>query len=384
MRSTTLWNRTKRFLALALSTALISTLGVQTAFASTYISSVSITLDIDLIAGEGLPSLVPGYTGDTGAEVKIANNTRYAIENIEWSKDVDEVEMGKTYNLKVTLDALGDYEFRSSYSSSKINVKGGTFVSARCGDTNDELIVTLKTRKAEGIFDVPSDVDWRSTKIKNDKFGYASWDKVDNAAYDVDLLRNGTVVHRVDSLKKTTYNFYPYMTKKGDYTFRVRAVASSSDMEAYATKSEWAYSNELYVDEDEVSDGTGQGQEEVVEDNTPNISNPDQVGWIASSGRWFFRYPDGTYLRDSWGKIGGVWYLFDSNGEMLTGWHNRNGHYYYMNGSGAMHTGWLLDKNIWYYLNPDGTMQTGWLMTDGQTYYMDDTGAIVTGWREVG
>ena len=154
-------------------------------------------------------------------------------------------------------------------------------------------------------------------------------------------------------------------------------------MEDYATKSDWAYSDEFYLDEDDVSDGTGQGQEETA-DNTPNISNPEQVGWIASSGRWFFRYPDGTYLRDSWGKIGGVWYLFDSNGEMLTGWHNRNGHYYYMNGSGAMHTGWLLDQNVWYYLNPDGSMQTGWLTVGNQTYYMDESGAMVTGWKEVG
>ena len=384
MKKVTLRNRTRRFLALALSTALLSSLGTQTAFAADYIGSLSITLDIDLIAGEGLPSLAGGYIGDSGPEVKIPNNTRYQIETIEWSKDVDEVEMGKAYNLKVTLDALGDYEFKSSYSSSKINVKGGTFVSSRRGDTSDQLIVTLKTRKAEGIFDIPSDVDWKSEKFNSDKFGYASWDKVSDAAYDVDLLRDGKVIQRVDSIKKTTYNFYPYMTKEGDYTFRVRAVPANSDMESYATKSEWAYSDEMYVADDEISDGTGQGQESAADDNTPNITNPEQVGWIASNGRWFFRYPDGSYLRDSWGKIGGVWYLFDTNGQMLVGWHNRNGHYYYMNNSGAMHTGWLLDKNIWYYLNPDGTMATGWLTVDGQTYFMEESGAMATGWKEVG
>ena len=383
MKKRILKNRVKRILALALSTAMLSTLSLQTAFAASYIGSVSVTLDLDLVAGEGLPSLTTGYTGETGPEVKIPNNSRYEIEKVEWSKDVDEMEMGKTYNLKVTLDAQGDYEFKNTYSSSKVNVKGGTFVSARQGESSDELIVTLKTRKVEGVLDIPSDVDWQSTNSKNNKFGYATWDKVEDAAYDVDLYRDGKVVQRVDSIKKTSYNFYPYMTKEGDYSFRVRAVPSSTSMEDYATKSDWAYSDEFYLDEDDVSDGTGQGQEETA-DNTPNISNPEQVGWIASSGRWFFRYPDGTYLRDSWGKIGGVWYLFDSNGEMLTGWHNRNGHYYYMNGSGAMHTGWLLDQNVWYYLNPDGSMQTGWLTVGNQTYYMDESGAMVTGWKEVG
>lgn len=44
----------------------------------------------------------------------------------------------------------------------------------------------------------------------------------------------------------------------------------------------------------------------------------NQVGWIERNGRWRFRYPDGTYIRDSWGKISGVWYLFDGNGDMLT------------------------------------------------------------------
>lgn len=384
MKKTAFVNRSKRMIALALSTGLLVSLCPQTVLAATYINSVSITLSIDLVDGDGLPSLTTGYTDDTGADVKIAKNTRYEIEHAEWSKDVDEVEMGKAYNLKIKLDALGDYEFKNTYNSTKVNIKGGTFVSARRGETEDELIVTVKTKKAEGIFEAPTDADWKSTNSKKANFGVASWDKVEDAAYDVDLLRNEKVVHRVDDLKKASYDFYPYMTKEGDYSFRVRAVPSTTEMSSYATKSEWAFSDILYVDDDEVSDGTGQGRETDEEkENTPNITNPEQVGWIASNGKWFFRYPDGTYLRNSWGKIGGVWYLFDDNGEMLTGWHNRNNCYYYMNSNGAMHTGWLLDKGIWYYLNPDGSMQTGWLNVNGVTYYMEESGAMATGWKEV-
>lgn len=372
-------------LALALSTGMLVSLCPQTAFAASYINNVSITLNINLMDGDDLPSLTKGYTSENGPEVKISDSARYEIGTMEWSKEVDEVEMGKSYNLKVTLVADDDYEFRSSYSSSKVNIKGGTFVSARRGSTDEELIVTVKTKKAEGIFDVPDDVDWKSTRYQNGNFGVAKWSRVQDAAYDVVLLRNNSVVHRVEDTKKTSYDFYPYMTKKGEYTFRVRAVASTTAMEAYAEKSEWVYSDSLYVEADEVSDGTGQGKEEAEEkNNTPNISNPQQVGWIKSNNKWFFRYPDGTYLRNSWGKIDGLWYLFDDNGEMLTGWHNRNNHYYYMNSSGAMHTGWLLYDHIWYYLNPDGAMHTGWLNVNGVTYYMDESGAMATDWKEVG
>lgn len=383
MKKATFVNKTKRMLALALSTGLIMSLSSQTVLAASYINNVSISLDIDLVSGDTLPDLTAGYTSDNDAEVKISNNTRYDIENVEWSKDVKEVEMGKTYNLKVTLGALGDYEFRNSYNSTKVTVKGGTFVSARRGNSDDELVVTVKTKKVEGVLDIPDDADWKSTNFKNGNFGVAKWDRVEDAAYDVALLRNNKVVHKVEDLKKTSYNFYPYMTKEGEYTFRVRAVPANSDVEDYADKSEWTYSDYLYVEEDEVSDGTGQGAEDPG-DGTPNITNPEQVGWIANHGKWFFRYPDGTYLRNSWGKIGGLWYLFDDNGEMLTGWHNRNNHYYYMNSSGAMHTGWLLDNNIWYYLNPDGAMHTGWLTENGATYYLESSGAMVTGWKEVG
>lgn len=384
MKKVTFANRSKRMLALALTTGLLMSLNTQAALASSYINTITVSIDIDLVEGDDLPRLATGYN-DEDVEVKIAENNRYDLEYAEWSNDSREVEMGKTYNLKITLDAEDDYEFRNTYNASKVKVKGGTFVSARRGRTSDELVVTVKTKPAKGTFDVPDDVDWKNTNSSKGNFGVASWGRVEDAAYDVVLLYNDDkVVHRVDDIKRTTYNFYPYMTKEGDYSFRVRAVPSTDEMASYATKSEWEYSDTLYVEKDEVSDGTGQGLEDTGNNgDTPVITNPELVGWIASNNKWFFRYPDGTYLRNCWGKIDGIWYLFADNGEMLTGWHNRNDRYYYMNSSGAMHTGWLLDNNIWYYLDPDGAMHTGWLTVNGATYYMENNGAMATGWKEV-
>lgn len=371
-------NRLRKAAGIITSAALISVMGAQTALASTsYVSNVSIRLNIDLEAGESLPTPDCGYTDEDGCEVTISSNSKYAIENAEWTKDEDDVELGDTYSLKVTLSALGDYEFKSSYTSSKVTVKGGTFVSAK-RNSDDELVVTLKSRAAKGILEEPDDVEWVSQNSSNAKFGYATWDKVTDAKYDVTLYRNEKVVHKVTDWSSTTYNFYPYMTREGDYTFRVRAVPKSDTVDEYADKSTWVFSDELYVDEDEVSDGSGQG----VEDATTS-SSEDAVGWILSNGKWYFRYPDGTYLRDSWGKINNVWYLFDSNGQMLTGWHNRNNQYYYMNSDGGMKTGWLLDGGKWYYLKGDGAMAVGWVADGDKTYYMESSGAMATGWKEV-
>ncbi|MBQ5868103.1 MAG: N-acetylmuramoyl-L-alanine amidase family protein, partial [Lachnospiraceae bacterium] len=321
-------------------------------------------------------------------EVIIDGNKRYDFVKAEWSKDdVEEAELGKTYKLKVTLESKDEdeYEFKSSYTSSKVNVKGGSFVSARRNDA-DQLVITLKTNAVEGILSEPEDPRWLSENYKNDKFGYAKWDSVTNAAYQIQLYRNDKIVHRVSDWKSTSYDFYPYMTKEGDYQFRVRAVPKNDSVKEYAKGSEWIYSDEMYVDDDEVSDGTGQGQQV----DTPEAvtggatSGIIQVGWIKNDGKWYFRYPDGSYLRDSWGKIDNKWYLFNNTGVMLTGWQKVNNVWYYLNPSGDMFTGWLLNNNIWYYLNPDGSMKTGWLTDNGKTYYLNASGAMLTGWQEVG
>ena len=362
-------------------------LGAQTAFAATsYIGSISITLDITPVPGEDLPKLSTGYTGDSNDEVMIPNNDKYSITSAKWSSSVDEVKLGGTYTIKITLEAMNDYKFNTSYSSSKVSVKGGTFVSAQ-RQSSSKLVVTVKTKEAKGTLDSPDDVTWVTSKVSNSKFGYAKWDSVDDSAYDVYLYRGSKCIHKVTDLHSTTYNFYPYMTTKGTYTFRVRAVPVDSDTAKYAEKSDWVISDELYVDEDEVSDGSGKSSSSGSATNIADIlqESPEtsQVGWIYSNGYWFFRYPDGTYLHDSWGKISGYWYLFDGAGVMQTGWQLCGGSYYYMNDSGAMQTGWLWYHDNWYYLKEDGAMATGCIQLGDKTYYLYDNGAMATGWQNV-
>ena len=377
--------RIRKWMGVLFAAVLMTALGAQTALASTdYVKSVSITLDVAPVPGEDLPALHYGYTGDTGYEVKIPSNERYEIVSAEWGSKVDEARLGGTYTIKITLETLNDYRFSSSYSSSKVTVRGGDFVSAK-RQGSGKLLVTVKTDPAKGDLEEPEEAYWSSGKYTSSKFGYADWEKVEDAAYDVYLYRGSKTIKKVTDLHTSSYNFYPYMTSEGTYTFRVRAVPADSSVSKYAKKSDWVTSDELYVDEDEVSDGSGQDKDDKNdwEDwyDRDNVGN--QVGWIERSGRWRFRYPDGTYVRDSWGKISGVWYLFDGNGDMLTGWQLRSGIYYYMDTSGAMRTGWLLDKNVWYFLKDDGAMAVGWIQLGDKAYYLNGSGAMVTGWQTI-
>ena len=378
--------RIRKWMGVLFAAVLMTALGAQTALASTdYVKSISITLDVAPVPGEDLPALHYGYTGDTGYEVKIPSNERYEIVSAEWGSKVDEARLGGTYTIKITLETLNDYRFSSSYSSSKVTVRGGDFVSAK-RQGSGKLLVTVKTDPAKGDLEEPEEAYWSSGKYTSSKFGYADWEKVEDAAYDVYLYRGSKTIKKVTDLHTSSYNFYPYMTSEGTYTFRVRAVPADSSVSKYAKKSDWVTSDELY--EDEVSDGSGQDKDDKNDwedwydrDGWDNVGN--QVGWIERSGRWRFRYPDGTYIRDSWGKISGVWYLFDGNGDMLTGWQLRSGIYYYMDTSGAMRTGWLLDKNVWYFLKDDGAMAVGWIQLGDKAYYLNGSGAMVTGWQTI-
>lgn len=379
----------KRRISVLMTAVLLALSCVQTAFAaSSTVSSVSITLNIDLSAGESLPSLSSGYTDESEAEVKVPSNNKYDIKSVKWSTNVDEVKLGTSYTLKITLEAINDYKFSGSYSSSNVKVKGGTFISAK-RQNSKELLVTAKSKPAEGDFDAPDDAYWLDTNSRS-RFGQARWSRVEGAAYDVYLYRGSKIVEKKTKLTGTSYNFYPYMTVKGTYTFRVRAVASDSEVSKYADSSDWVSSDEIYIGEEDVSDGTGKDTSNSSNHGTPGTPTGNyEVGWIKDNNYWYFRYPDGTYIKNTWAKIGESWYLFDSSGTMLTGWQNRNDRTFYMRPSGEMVTGWLQYENRWYYLNPradygvEGAMVTGWLDLNGTIYYLNSDGSMAEGWQEV-
>ncbi len=372
------------FKRLAAMASMVSLLGLSIPFESLAavktITSVTIYAGLEeLASGDTLPSESSFKTdGGTGNYV-YSNNDKYEVSDLNWiTSDTKEMKVGSEPKMKVTLRATNsdDYAFKGGYQSSNVSIKGGTYVSSsRSG--SDTLYVTFTFKPVKGTYESPQDADWRDSG-----FGNAKWSSVDNSsgAYDVYLYRGSSIIKKVEKLKATSYNFYPYMTKAGTYSFKVRTVPYTESEQKYGKNSEWTESGEVYVPQEKVSDGSGQ--------DDSAVSN-GQVGWIKTGNIWYYRYPDGTYQKNNWAKINNKWYLFDSNGGMVTGWQQRNNIWYFLNSDGAMTTGWIVSNNKWYYLNPsttsgvEGGMITGWINYNNKWYYTDSTGAMQEGWRQV-
>lgn len=370
----------RRILSLSLVVCLLIMTGTTTTHAASVITSVSLRVRAYVESGEDLSRYTIDTStnltsNETGASVTTTSNI-YTVSYAEWVGS-SKITAGDTPRMRVYLtpvDSDSRY-FKGSYTSSNVSINGGTYVSAK-RNSDDELVVTLKVSEIKGTYEAPEDAYWADNTL-----GRARWTAPDTTSgyYDVYLYRGNSVVEKVEAHKGTSYNFYPYMTKKGTYSFKVRTVSSSSSSSS-STRSEWTESDEIYISEDDVSDGTGQSS---------NSGSTGTVGWIKTGNNWYYRYPDGSYHKNSWLYVGNKWYLFDSTGMMLTGWQTKDGHTYYMNSEGAMVTGWLKIGNSWYYLNqnqggPEGSLcKNVWIQYSNNTYFVDSNGVMVEGWYQI-
>lgn len=383
----------KRWIGLGMATAALTAAVPFPAQASSdykYITSISLKVEVELDAGDEITSgdSLGTSKDDSGTRVYTTSD-KYEVVSAEWSNDRD-VEIGDTPKITVWLEpnyssnGKYDYRFRSSYSSGNVNISNGEFVSAK--KSGSDLKVELRVKGVKGTYESPEEAEWGNGN------GKATWDGPDDTSgyYDVILYRGSSVVKKLEDYKGNSYDFYPYMTKEGDYTFKVRTVPHSDPEKRYGEKSDWTESDTQYIDEDEVSDGTGQdnGTGTPGGTTTPGGGTID-VGWRQDGNSWYFRYPDGNYIKDDWLKWNDIWYLFDSSGRMLTGWQKKNNYWYYLGESGDMKKGWLQSGNIWYYLNPndggpEGAMVTNsWLTINGKTYFVNASGIMVEGWYQI-
>lgn len=353
-------------------------------YAVSTISSVSIRVGLnEFEPGDTLPDIVIGDKDSGGIAYVYTASDHYSIEKAEWvTSQTKSIQVGDTPRMKVWLEAT-DYDnrrFKGGYQSSNVKINGGTFKTASI--SNQRLVVTLELNPVKGQFETPEEAYWSGSG-----YGKARWSMGDNASssyhYEVALYRGNSQVHKAQ-VTSTSFNFYPYMTKKGTYHFRVRVIPGDSSTGRYGKSSDWISSDEIYLPEEDVSDGSGQ-----TNGTTPS-GGATSVGWIQTGNRWYFRYPDGSYPKDEWLAWNGKWYLFDGDGWMLTGWQLRNGSYYYLDGSGAMVTGWLQSGNAYYYLNPtkdafEGVMVANqWVVQDNQYYYLNSDGTRAEGWTQIG
>ena len=202
------------------------------------------------------------------------------------------------------------------------------------------------------------------------------------------LKKGGLIITKVADTTATTYDFYPYMTKAGNYTFRVRTIPHTENQHKYGKTSDWTESEEYRLEEDEVYTGTDYNGGFYP---VPDGIRPGEAGWYRDGEHWRYRYPDGTDMKNGWAVIQGRHYLFDMGGNMMTGWVQLPAGWYYLSASGEMLTGWQNINEVWYYFYEDpgaefyGRMAENTLVQrNGATVYVDGQGHIITGWVRIG
>lgn len=361
--------------------------GIVTAAAADHVvSNVTIQIRSKLEPGDTLPDIgIEGSTVEAG-DISVSSSTnKYTVDRAEWvSSTSREIKVGDQPEMKVWLSAGGDYYFKGSYRSSNVTVKSGTFVSATRQDA-DTLLVRLRVNAVKGDFSAPEDAYW-----KDNTKGTARWKRPENGdsgKYEVVLRRGSAKVHTIETTS-VSYDFYPYMTVAGTYSFRVRTIPKSEKDENYGKSSEWVESDELYLAKEDVSDGSGRTDLGVTSPS-PSPTGNTRVGWQYVNDDWYYYYPDGSFQKDSWLKVNDKWYLFQGDGKMLRGWQKKNSHTYFLSDSGDMQVGWVQSAGHWYYLNPtpddyEGAMfQNRWANVNGKMYYFNGDGIMVEGWNQV-
>ena len=103
-------------------------------------------------------------------------------------------------------------------------------------------------------------------------------------------------------------------------------------------------------------------------------------GWIKENNNWWYVTKGYKYSRNTWQKIGGSWYFFDSNGFRVTGWLTWKEEKYYLDPkTGVMKTGWVKLDNSWYYFKSSGAMvKKCYYEVKGKPYCFMPDGKMVT------
>lgn len=378
--------RIKRMAVLLLAVFCLAAAPLSVWAATKPINSVSVKVNSKVEPGSHLPNIqIDGGSPEEGG-VSVSASGRYTVTAAEWvDKNSKEITAGDEPRMKVTLEPsdVSEYYFLASYKSSNVKISGGSFVSAR--RDGDSLVVTLRMKAIKGDYDAPKDAYWNEKNL-----GEARWDKPENDSgyYELQLLRDEKSVHKVAKVSGKSYNFYPYMTKEGEYTFKVRTIPGTDAQSKYGKKSDWVESGSLEITDRYVSDGKGQQ----TKDSSVVKGAKGKVGWAEESGVWTYRYPDGRLYTDGWLELDGYWYYFNSDGVMVTGWQQIDGRQYYLYGDGQMALGWVKVADRWYYLRPEtegdepkGSMvPPGWRVIGPYYYYFNEDGSLYTGWLHEG
>lgn len=284
--------------------------------------------------------------GDSSSDVDVTSDSdRYTVEDVEVTNEPkDDWDDNDRPKLKVTLEAEEDYYFPSGFSKSDVDLSG------------EDAKVTSVTRKSSTLFvyitldsldgdssDGGYDLDVYGLEW-DESDGVASWeDGGDARKYEVRLYRNDSSVTSVITVSDTSYDFSGYITKSGDYMFKVRGVYNSSDKGSWEESDSWYVSSE---DADDISAGRR---------NHGSSGATYSGAWLRDHVGWWYCNADKSYTMNNWQYIDGQWYFFNAAGYMVTGWIPWNGVWYYCGDDGAMYHDTTTPDG--YYVGNDGAWQ---------------------------
>ncbi len=359
----------KKGLVTGLASLMVLSMAMPTMAAST-ISSISLELEYYV------------EVGDEDADVDVTTDSdKYEVDEVEVTNQPDDGwEEGDKPKIRVTLITdEDDYKFSSGISKSDVDLDGdeGKVTSVSRESTSELYVyITLAELEDDDEDDEDDDDDYGDDKYSDNDYdldvdslawdydaGVASWDGSSDARkYEVRLYRGGSAVTSVLTTTDNEYDFSEYFTSSGTYTFRVRAVYSSSN------KGNWEESEEWQVTSSEASDirsNTSSSKSSAVTAGDDSAGPGTTGSGISSSGS------DGAWLQDDVGW----WYIRSDRSYPANQWMNIDNAWYYFNESGYMVTGWVQSGGAWYYMDSSGAMLADTTTPDG--YYVDANGVWV-------
>lgn len=266
--------------------------------------------------------------GDVGSEIDVTLlSGDCEIDTVDViNEPTDEWKHKNRPKLEITLSADQDYYFKSGYKKKMISLSGstGTVSSVkRNGEEELRVVVTLKALKGTDS-DYELDVDeaqWGATD------GEAFWaDAEDARYYELRVYRDGKFLTTAHSVRETSCNLGKYFDAAGEYWFEVRAVYGVS------RKGEWQTSETLGVTAEQAAEIRLASSYRLTE------GGPDSGMWEQDAFGYRYCNGDGTYTRNNWQRIQGLWYFFDENGYRKTGWLSWNDKLYFLDENGVMLT----------------------------------------------
>ena len=188
---------------------------------STGLTAYAADTKIDKVRLEFSYGEAPKSGDDIGDITVRAKDSEYYVESAEYTNadNQDTWTVGDVPEVKIELSAKDGYRF-SYTSKSHFTLSGcnATFKKAKVYDSGSYIEIYAELKRIGGKLEGTSNLEWEDT--------VAVWDEIDGAkSYDVKLLRDDKTVTTV-STTGTSYDFAGYFNREGDYTFRVRAIAS--------------------------------------------------------------------------------------------------------------------------------------------------------------